>query len=62
MTAIIDRARKLLAASFKKIGNRDTAIKIGKHDSQVTGWRAGKAMTAATAEIIILKLGHRRIK
>ncbi len=59
---VVARARKLLAASFKKIGNRETAIKIGKYESQVTRWRAGGTMTVMTAERIIEKLGHRRVK
>ncbi len=62
MTEIIDRARKLLDASFKKIGNRETAIKVGKYESQVTKWRTGGAMTKTTALGVIATLGHRRVK
>ncbi len=59
---VVERARKLLAASFNKIGNRETAVLLGKYESQVTKWRAGGAMTLTTAEGIIGKLGHRRVR
>jgi len=61
-TVLITRARKLLATSFKKIGNQATALRLGKHDSQVTRWRAGGAMTRTTADLVVDKLGHRRVK
>ncbi len=59
---MVGRAIHLLDESFLKIGNHATALRIGKHDSQITRWRYGGLMTVASAKIIIDALGHRRVK